>query len=258
MQTQTETKPKEVVFDDQGQTVEVHHEEDPVADEARAAAAGETTPDDTEVVENAEPPKKFRIGDQEFATQDEALAFAQRQVEIDNAYQQGVREATAAIQPQQQNVTHTPEATQDLNPDELYTNPQEFLQKYEAKIISRIDQRDQLKQQSDQIWRELTYRHPELADFRQEVEGFVQHDNANVRAVIQTKGRDASYDYIATKLKAKWASYENAIKPKRALANTSGGASPTNGKGSSVTPKEPTKKPLSLDEQLRNIRKGRR
>ncbi len=248
MQTQTAEAPKEIIFDENGQTVEgAELEADPVAEEAKAAAA-ET------------PAKKFRIGDQEFSTETEALAFAQRQVEIDNAYQQGVREAASALQPQPGSVTPAAPPPEVENVDELYTNPQEFLKRYATKIkteaLSEINHRDSMRAQSDQIWREFTDRHPSLAEFRGEVEQFVEQNNPDVRAIIQHKGRPASYDFIATKLKSRFEAYSAALKPKRELPNTSGGASPAQ-KGSSVTPKEPEKKPLSLAEQVRSIRKRR-
>lgn len=256
MQTQTNNPaPKEVVFDESGQTVEVIHEQDPVADEAREAAVSE------EVEETPAPAAKYRIGDQEFATQEEALAYAQRQVEIDNAYQQGVREAAANIQTQHTNVTPGPAApVVEENVDELYTNPQEFLKRYATKIktetMSDINQRDNLRAQSEQIWREFTDRHPSLADFRGEVENFVNTNNGEVRAIIQTKGRPASYDFIATKLKSRFEAYANSLKPKRELPNTGGGPSPTS-KAGNVTPKEAPKKVLSMSEQIRSIKRNR-
>lgn len=256
MQTQTVDKPKEVVFDENGQTVEVHHESDPVAEDAREAAAGDDAP--AEVVA---PAAKFRIGDQEFGTETEALAYAQRQVEIDNAYQQGVREASAGLLPGTQGVTSTPvAAAEPENVDELYTNPQDFLKKYATKIknetIGELSQRDNLKAQSDGIWREFTDRHPALADFRSEVENFVAQNNVDVRAIIQTKGRPASYDFIATKLKSRFEAYATALKPKRELPNGGGGPSPSS-KASGVTPKEAPKKVLSMGEQIRSLRKSR-
>lgn len=245
-----QTSRKEVIFDDQGQTVEVHEEPDAVAEEAHAAAAEEVSP----------AAAKFRIGDQEFSTEGEALAYAQRQVEIDNAYQQGVREATTNLQSHNVGVTLPPAAPEIENVEELYTNPQEFLKKYANKItsqaLSEINQRDSLKAQSDGIWREFTDRHPALADFRTEVEGFVSQHNADVRSIIQTKGRPASYDFIATKLKSRFESYANALKPKRELPNGGGGPSPTP-KVAGVTQSTAPKKVLSMGEQIRSIKKNR-
>jgi flagellar hook-length control protein FliK len=251
----------ERTFDESGQTVEevVPGESgaapdaghaDPVADAAKAAAAAEPVSQ-----------KKYRIGDQEFATQEEALAYANSQTQIADAYSQGLRDALSNPAATPQNVTQTPPKPElGIDPQEMYTNPEAFLQKYATKIktdtITEISQSQSLKAQSDAIWGEFTSRHPELADFRTEVENYVQGDTAAVRALISTKGRPASYDYIATKIKSRFEAYGAAVKPKRELPNTSGGASPA-GTTETVTPKTSPKKPLSFSEQVASIRKRR-
>lgn len=255
---------REVVFDDQGQTVEVHDAVDEVAEAAREAGApdsGDETP--------AAPAAKFRIGNREFATQDEALAFAQSHVttletetQVADAYRQGIRDAIAQAPAAATGVTPAAAApADDLDTQELYTNPQEFLNKYAQKIktemLSEVNQQQTLKQQSDQIWNEFSGRHPELADFRNEIEQFASTNQNEVRAIIQTKGRPAAYDYVATKIKSRFESYANALKPKRELSNSGGGASPAQ-KSVGVTPKVPEKKALSFSDQIRNIRKGRK
>jgi hypothetical protein len=258
---QTATR-REVVFDENGQTVEVveapeegsapiEETADPVAEAAREAAA---------------PAAKFRIGDQEFATADEALAYAQSQVstlgteiQVADAYRQGIRDAIANPGGTAPGVTQvTPPPAPVLNTEELYTNPQEFLRKYgdniKAEVLSTTQQQQSMKQQSDAIWSEFAARHPEMSEFRNEVEAYVQGDQATVRSVIQTKGRPASYDFIATKLKSRFEAYANAVKPKRELANTTTTTTP-NAKGTSVTPPTAAKKALSFSEQIRSIRK---
>ena len=211
---------------------------------------------------------KYRIGEKTFVTQDEALEYAQSQVsaleteqQVADAYRQGMREAMQTAPGVAESVTHSQPAQNSLDTEELYTNPQAFLDKFATKIKtetrSEIEQRDSLKAQSDQIWREFTERHPALSDFRNEVETFVQGDVNAVRAIIVTKGKPASYDYIATKLKSRFETYANAVKPKRELPNGSVGASPSS-KANGVTPKEPTKKILSFAEQIRTIRKKQR
>lgn len=250
-----ETPPrKEVIFDDQGQTVEVRTEPDPVADEARAAAAAGEAPAGEEAV----PAAKFRIGDQEFTTQDEALAYAQRQVEIDDAYRRGVTEAAALIPNAQPGVTPAP--VPEENVEELYTNPQEFLKKYATKIKSEVlteaQSRENMRAQSDSIWREFTDRHPALAEFRSEIEQFVNTHQGEVRAIIASRGRPASYDFIATKLRSRFESYANALKPKRELPNGGGGPTPSP-KSAGVTPKPGEKKILSMADVVRSLKKGR-
>lgn len=258
-QTEATTK-KTAVFDEHGQTVE----------EIETAPAEEIT-DQAEAVsqDNApQAPGKYRIGDRLFATQEEALEYAQSQVsaleteqQIADAYRQGMREALSTGTQPAESVTPKAPAANELDTEELYTNPQAFLNKFATKIKtetrSEIDQVTSLKQQSDQIWREFTERHPALADFRSEVEGFVGEHTLDVRGIISTKGRPASYDWIATKLKSRFEAYANAVKPKRELPNGSAGASPSTRAGG-VPPKEAGKKPSTFSEQIRNIRKKQR
>ncbi len=258
---------KEVTFDDQGNTVE-----EIVVDTGEENAAEpvgfQPEPDgeaDTDVVVSV--PGKYRIGDKLFATQDEALEYAQSQVsaltveqQVTDAYRQGMREALQQTPSAPGEVTQQQPQVPALDTEELYTNPQVFLDKFARKIKSEtnaeLDQKDSLRRESEQIWREFTERHPALADFRNEVENFVAQDNTAVRAIISTKGRPAGYDYVATKLKSRFEAYANAVKPKRELTNGTGGASQSN-KTPGVTPKQPAKKPLSFAEQIRTIRKRR-
>jgi hypothetical protein len=245
----TETK-KEVFFDESGQTVE----EVEVSDQT----------EDTESTEEpSETPHKYRIGDKTFATQEEALAYAQSQVnaletetQLADAYRQGLKDALK--QPAPTEIVTQPQ--DEFDTEELYTNPKSFLDKFASKIKtetrSELEQKEALRSESDQIWREFTERHPSLADFRGEVENFVNQNLTEVRAVIGTKGRPAGYDYVATKLKSRFEAYASALRPKRELSNGGGGASPTQ-KAASVTPKKEEKKALSFAEQIRSIRKRR-
>ena len=265
-QQQTQTVRTERTFDENGNTIE-----EVVAD---AEGEGAETADvhDADVNQenegdaSAAPQPKFRIGDREFATQDEALAYAQSQIttlsteaQVADAYRQGIRDATAPNGVPATTVTPAAEVPK-FNTEELYTNPQEFLAKYARQIkeeaAADISKTLTVKEQSEQIWREFTDRHPSLADFRAETEGFVEQNQAEVRAIIATKGRDAGYDFVATKLKSRFERYGAAVKPQRNLPNT-GTASTPNSRGATVTPKTGAKKPLSFAEQIRSLRKGR-
>ena len=264
MQTQTaQTARKENVFDENGQTVE----EVAAAPEEPAHEEMQEVPAETEQPAQPSGLGKYRIGDKYFQTQDEALAYAQSQVsaleteqQIANAYRQGVQEALT-YQPQtDQNVTPPAAKQPEFDTDELYTNPQAFLDKYANRIKTEtkaeLEQRDQLRTASDQIWHEFTQRHPMLADFRREVVDFANINQTEVRAIIATKGRPAGYDYVATKIKSRFEAYANAVKPKRELPNATAGASPSN-RASGVTPKQETKKPLSFVDQIRSLKKRR-
>lgn len=262
MQTQpAEQPPKEQFFDETGQDIPPAAAEppepDPAAEAARAAA------------EPPAPATKFRIGDREFASADEAIAYANStQTAIDaekqlaDAYRQGLVDAAAAVPTVQPGVTQPAAAPKPgLNTEELYTNPDEFLKKYAQQIkqeaLSEVTQREAQRAQDDQIWREFEGRHPALADFRGDVEDFVARNNTEVRAVIASKGRPAAYDYIATKLRADWERRAAALKPQRELPNATVRTAPATS-AATVTPPETPKKASSMSEQIRSIRKGRR
>lgn len=250
---------KENVFDEQGNTIETI--------EAASDESVSEAPEATDEAPAEKPAAKFKIGEREFATQDEALAYAQSQVsaltaeqQIADAYRQGIRDAAISGAPAAESVTPAQPAPDDINPEELYTDPQKFLDKFARKIKTEtqaeLDHKDRLKTQSDQIWYEFTQRHPMLAEFRGEVEDYTERNLDEVRAIIATKGRPAGYDYVATKIKSRFEQYASAVKPKRELPNTGNAASPT-ARAPGVTPKRDEKKPLSLADQLRSIRKGR-
>lgn len=264
MQQQQEQKTQERVFDENGQTIETLTAVAP--DES---AVSEETEGTTEESAAAAPESagKYRIGERYFQTQDEAITYAQSQVsaleteqQIADAYRQGMREALTQAPQTVQSVTHEARPADDLNTEELYTNPQAFLDRYANRIKTEtkaeLDQRDNLKTASDQIWGEFTQRHPMLADFRKEIEDFTGSQQTEVRAIIATKGRPAAYDYIATKMRSRFEAYANAVKPKRELKNGGVGASPSS-KVPGVTPKAPEKKTLSFAEQIRSLKKRR-
>lgn len=247
MQTE-QTAQTERIFDEGGVTVGENTAspgtQPPAETPASPAAAAETP--------------KFRIGDREFTTQADALEYAQRQVEVADAYRQGITDAGPQAAQQQQSVTP---AAPPLNPEELYTNPQSFLDKYaqriKAETTAAIDQRTAVQRESDRIWHEFGNRHPDLADFRAEVEEFVNKNQPQVRGLVQARGFDASFDFIATKLKAQFENYSNALKKKRDLPNVATTTLPAD-RQAAVTPQADPKKALSFSDQIRNLRKRKR
>lgn len=262
------------VFDESGNTVEEIIEETAApesaaeTDEVEAEASAEPDEIVAEPEQEAEitaaAPTKYKIGKRNFATQAEALAYAESQVreleteaQLAEAYRQGIADGTVRT-PAPENVTPAP-AKPTIDPEKLYTNPQEFLAEYKEQIIQEtrtaLDQRAAVDAQSNQLWNEFTVQHPELSEFRGEVEAFVDTHQTEVRAVVGTKGRPAAYDYIAMKLKSRFEGYASALKPKRVLPNGAGGASPTQ-KGVGVTPKAAPKKVSTFYDQLRSIRKS--
>lgn len=263
---QQEVTDKENVFDEGGVTVENEEttEETPENPELEASAEQE---EEQEGTEPAASPGKYRIGDRTFDTQEEALAYAESQITTHekeklaaDAYQQGVREALQHTAQQAQSVTPQTEQAPKYDTEKLYSDPQAFLDDFKNKIVTEttqhINQQNDTKAQSDQLWREFVDRHPELSEYREEVEMFAGKFRSELRAVVSTKGRPAGYDYLATKVKSRFQSYGAAVKPKKELTNARNTTIPANN-SARVTPKTPEKKPLSFYDQLRSIkRKG--
>lgn len=245
------------LFDDQGNEI------------AEEAEVIEEIPEETETEDAAEPEAegKYVIGDKSFATQEEAFAYAtsrlkETEVElaVTDAFRQGVAAATGATAALG-NVTPAPEPEDDFDETEYFADPKAFLSKFKAKTIAEarniIQTETQTTATAERIWSEFSNRHPELADFRADVESFVEGNAEVLRALIATKGQAAAYDYAATKVKAEFQRRADALKPKKVLSNGGGGAS-TGTAPQNVTRKVDTKKPLSFAEQLRSIKKGKR
>lgn len=245
---------REVGFDENGNDVELPPEEE-------GAAPDDVAPIEEDDGAAGDPPaaasgKKYRIGDQEFDTQDEALAYAQRQTEVADAYRQGINDA---VQTQNPAPGATPAAapnTPEFNEQEFYENPGEFLRKYGEKVknetVQAINQTQAEKEASDAVWKQFTSRHPELADFRNEVEQAAGQHLAELSMINKTKGIPAGFDFVALKVKSNFQRYAQAVKPQRQLPNARQVQNP--GGGTSVTPKKPKPKPLSMAEQVRSIK----
>lgn len=262
-----------VVFDENGQTVSETDELDamtPAAPEEGGAPGEE--PGDEEVPNSP----KYVIGDKTFATQAEALAYAQqnlttleREREITDAYRQGLIDA------QQQSGASTLQNPQepaeddllaDFSDDEFYSNPKEVLKKVVARTKEQtLAEQQRLNAQRDQdaqVWAEFTAAHPEMADYRAEVTDFVRANAQSVAAIANTKGSTAAYAFVAGKLKEQFSRYAKALGERKVLTrggtpSPSGQSAAGTGSGGSVTPKGGAKKPLSMAEQIRSIRKGR-
>lgn len=255
-QTQTAAPPVERVFDKNGNTVE-EVQPQPEAETAETAAPAEQT--ETPVAA-APAAVKFRIGDREFSSQDEAIAYAEETARGAAAQQQLIQ--TLQTQPQPAPAAVTPTIQTDQVPEEFFTNPSGYLKKFGQQVydqaIQQVQRMQTSAQQSETIWREFTDRHPDLADFRGDVEQFTAQNLSAVQGIIGTKGRAAGLDYIATKLKADWTRKADMLKPKRELASGTQARTPSQ-RSAAVTPEPTQKKAATFGEQLNSIRKrGRR
>lgn len=256
------TPVKERVFGEGGETIEETVIDQEIVEEEVIEEVVET--EEVETEEPAAPAPaahKYRIGDKTFATQAEALTYAESQVsstsEVD-AYRQVLREAISAV-PRSEPVTQTPKPVD--NAEELYTNPDEYLRKRDervkAEVLQTVQQHQAANDADNRTWRDFVDRHPDLIEFREEITMLVARIQPEVQTIGRSKGQAAAYDYVATKFKAQVDRINAALKPKRTLKE-GGAGTPTGTKTETVTPKKGAVKPLSFVEQLKQTRKGRR
>lgn len=211
--------------------------------------------------------KKYRIGDKEFDTAEEAHAYATSQIstleterQLADAYRQGIQDASGAPNPAASATPAAPSSEPAFDEQLYYADPAAFLKQYGQQITQQvtqqISQQLSVKEQSDKIWSEFVSRHPELADFREEVEQTAGKHLTELKVVNATKGNAAGYDFVALKVKSNFARYANATRPQRQLPNTRQAAAPAGQSG--VTLPKAKQKPLSMAEQVRSIKpKGR-
>lgn len=265
MENQQQTAPgqqREIVFGDDGL---------PLSESVIAAAPTEPEPlEETVTPENppTEPTRtKYRIGDREFETADEALTFARSQVstmeteqQVAAAYRQGIQDAVSHPV-SGQNVTPPAAVQPPIRDEEFYANPTAAIQKYgqqiRAETEAAVSQRIQQQMAAGQAWLDFSARHPDLADFRGEVESYTNANFQDLKAISATKGPQAAYDYIATKLKSQFQKYGDAMKPKKSLPNV-GTQTPPASQGTRVTPNPEGRKALTFTDQMRSLRKKQR
>lgn len=277
-QTAAPATPPAKVFDENGNEIDAADEFDmqPVDDNPQEAPDEPT--DDEAAPDGEQPPAptataggKYRIGDRTFNTMDEAHAYALQENErlaneqaLAAAYRQGMQDAVSVQNPTP-GVTPQPAApTSIVRPDDeerMFADPKAFLEDFAQRITENVKQQTaqqvSQKEQGDAIWNEFIARQPAMAEFRREVEDFVEKNASVVKAVIASKGRNAGYDYVTMQLRAQWARYAQSMKPGRPLPNGGGGPAPRGKGAGSVPPKKTTTKPLTMSEQIRSIKKQR-
>lgn len=132
--------------------------------------------------EPAKPTPKFRIAGKEFATQEEAFAYAEKlaldKIQ-DEAFNAGQK---SALTPKEETQVRT--LLDDIN-DELFVNPKSALEKlqkgiedlFEKKFNEREDAKrveQQRKEERDRIYKEFYTENPDIAEFPEIVEFVTQ------------------------------------------------------------------------------------
>lgn len=221
-------------------------------------------PEDSEVIPEeaaAEPeqkePAKFRIKGRDFATQEEAWAFAEEEmakVDAADALRQGIELGMKAAggNPAPQPVV--PAEAQEIDP-EYYTNPQAYFIKREAQTIAKAQQAIRAEQQRaqthEQTWSKFYTDYPDLTSAQEFVE-LTRQQNWGTLEHMQV---EPALKLLAEKTRAKLKPIIEARMPKTVLPKVAAAATP--GGAQQVTSQKTPSKPLSFVEQQRNLKKSR-
>ena len=197
----------------------------------------------------------IQIGNQTFATSQEAFAYAEKieqESTQNDMYRQGVLDAQNQQQVPQ-NVT--PKAEENFE-EAFYADPQKFLADRDAKIAASVEEKimGQIEQtkKSDKIWDEFYKENPDLRVSDRLVRSIL-NDNWNVLGNMPD-GR-AAMRIVAQKTRAEIRTYTEAAAPQQVLQNTGTGASP--GGQTNVTTEKTPIKSLGFVDQVRNLQEKR-
>jgi len=230
-------------------------EESEASAELPSGVAPVTAAPETEVEESPakveEPEEIIRIGDRTFKTQGEAIAYAEKLEHanlVSESYNQGVREALQS--------TQKPEVAapvEDNFDEQFYSNPRETLRKMkeEAKneALAVVDARDR----EEKAWGKFSSINPDLADSRTEVMRILQE---NWDILGKMKDEDKAMGILATKTRSYFDSIVEKRKPRTELPNKVGQVVSPGGSGRpSVTQTKKEAVPLTMSEQLKNLRR---
>lgn len=221
-----------------------------------AKAEVDETP--VEVAEVAETPAKvdepeelIRIGDQTFKTQSEAIKYAEKlenEKLLAESYNQGVREALQS--------TQKPEVVapvEDNFDERFYSNPKETLKEVKEQAKNEIRAEFAAAQAEEKAWGKFTSLNPDLADSRVEVMRILQE---NWDVLGKMKDEDRAMGLLATKTRTYFQAIADKLKPRTELPNKQAQVvSPGGGSRPSVTPTKKEAAPLTMAEQLKNLRR---
>lgn len=218
----------------------------------------------TESETTTEDAGEFEVDGQTFKTQAEAFEFArqqitQRDIELASAqsYGQAYRDASQRMQTPVQH--QAPVVDREQQVAAFYEDPIAVLEKVRqetAETVKREMRQEIGASEADrQVWNAFTAAHPDLADFRLDVEAVVTQNAEVIKTLRATKGEKATYDFVARKTREKFDAYLAARIPKKELARTNPNVTP--GTQNSVT--QTTKKDEKVDfsVQLRQYRNSR-
>lgn len=254
-----------------------------VNEEAKSVSRGETVEEETdlpagnspvtkededesdpkdETKENAEPEKAakadeddaetlIKIGDREFKTQAEAIAYAESLEEDklrSDIYAQGVKDALAQGKPAES----AAEEVDDFD-ETFYANPKAKLAEVRRQATQDAINSIKADQAREDLWKKFFDEHPDLDGQRTLCEFTL---NQNWETIGKMTDLQAAQKLLARKVRGVFQTYNERNKPTKELpANKTRAVSPGSGDGPGVTPEKKEEAPLTMAEQIRLTRK---
>lgn len=271
MQNMNDELPQEETFEqstEAAQTSEASGTQDESGDaegDAGVLAGGEASAE--RAVGRSPAGPAYEIDGRAFNSEKEAIDWLltqkndlERERLIADAYRSGIQDAAGRLSP---DIPQVPQQ-EDEDPDwetRYYQDPKAALaereRKAEERILRKIQQQQSAAQAEREVWDKFCASHPDLADFRSDVETVANSpENIQiVQALARTKGEQAAIDYVAQKTRAKFQAYMRASQQRTVLPRSTVGASPTGAADRNVTLQQKSEKPLSFAEELRQFKK---
>lgn len=216
-------------------------------------------PEQPEGQPEEKPTPKIRIGDKEFASQEEAFNYANELAQkdlVNDAFRQGMEVAaqSQAGLPSQQ--APAPAEPEDNFDEEFYANPKEFLKKREAQIAERIQtqiaQQAERAKKNEETWGRFYQTYPDL-DKNRDLVTFTLQQNWNQLAHIDT---DRALKILADKVRDTKKAWLADATPGQELKQVRATASA--GVAQKVTQRAPEEKPSTFIENFRSMKMKRK
>lgn len=231
---------------------------DPVVEEVEDKTEKIEAPAEAPAAPVEEPPKKdepetlIRIGAQTFKTQAEAVRYAEqleREKELAEAREQGIRDALSVTQPQ---VTQAP--VEDKFEEEFYSNPKATLQKVKEQAKEEIRAETRALQTQETLWRQFGEKFPDID--RRDAERVMTE---NTEIFSKMTNIDKGMELLAQKTRAEYQRIMERMKPRTELHQSKGTSTiPSSSRPQSVTPKKSDEQVLTLAQQMSMLRGKRR
>lgn len=191
--------------------------------------------------------KLIKIGDQEFTSEEDAIAYAQTlEQEKTNAelYNQGVRDALAAGKIPAEQIAPPEE---DNFEEKFYANPKEALKQIQTKARDEALEAIRAENRKEALWNQFLAENPDIR--RKDAERVLQE---NWNTIGQMTDTSKAMKLLAQRTRAEYAEILESFKPRTELANKSGQLAGSGGnQQKSVTQQKKDDRPLDFVSQLR-------